>query len=177
LTPDALLPIYSPTPLPTATPTPLPTVTPMPTSPNLVVNGGFEMDGIRGWTAWQPSGQKANFGVDGNDRYEGQKKLYFWSDTAYKQSVHQVISNLKNGWYTLRCMVKLTAHGSKPRTARIELQSTGSPDLFYDLQPNGQWVNHTLRVYVKSGQIDIGFYVDSPGATSMQIDDVQLSAE
>jgi Carbohydrate binding domain len=187
LTPDTLLPVINesadptPSPTPMVTPTPTPTTTPVttprPTSPNVVVNGGFELDGIRGWAAWQPNGQSSKFGVDGNDRYEGRNKLYFWSDTTYKQSIHQVISNLTNGWYTFSCMVKLSAYGDQPRTARIELQSSGSPDQFYNVQPTGQWTKHTLRVYVKSGQIDIGFYVDSPGKTSMQIDDVQLRAE
>lgn len=139
-----------------------------------LTNPGFETGDITGWTEWHPSGQTAKYGVDGNDVHSGSYKLYFWDTAAYEQSVHQVKTGLANGSYTLSAWVKVTAYGSQPTTCRMEAKNTGNPDNYTNMTVDGTWRQYSATFNVSSGQLDIGFYVNSPGSTSMQIDDVVL---
>ncbi len=167
-------PIPTATPVPTASPTATPIPTPVPTPQNLLVNGGFESGTIQGWTEWHPTGQSARYGVNGSDRYEGDQKLYFWDTQDYKQSVHQKLTDLSMGRYTLKCMIKLTAYGGAPRTARIELTDYGGTNRYIDIPATGTWQPFSITVEVTSRNMDIGMYVDAQAFTSMQIDDVQF---
>ncbi|MDI4644336.1 glycoside hydrolase family 66 protein [Cohnella hashimotonis] len=139
-----------------------------------VTNPGFETGDISGWTEWHPSGQTAKYGVDANDAHSGGFKLYFWHTAAYQQSVHQVKTGLANGSYTLSAWVKATAYGGAPTFCRMEATNNGSGDLYTNMTVDGTWRYYTSTVTVSNGQLDIGFYVNSPGSTSMQIDDVAL---
>jgi len=139
-----------------------------------LTNPGFEDGNINGWTEWHPSGQTAKYGVDSNDVHSGTKKLYFWDTNPYQQSVHQWKYGLSNGYYYLSAWVKVTAYGGAPYTARMEAMSYGGSNLYKNMIVDGQWRQYTQLVHVTNGQLDIGFYVNSPGSTSMQIDDVTL---
>ncbi|NGM82756.1 carbohydrate-binding protein [Paenibacillus sp. 7124] len=137
--------------------------------PNLLLNGGFESGDLTGWTEWHPSGQAAAYGIDGSDVHEGGKKLYFWYVNAYQQSVHQIKTGLSNGSYTVTAWVKATANGSQPSAARLEVNGA-----YTNFTVDGIWRQYTADVTVSGGQVDAGFYVNSPGSTSIQIDDVKL---
>jgi len=139
-----------------------------------LTNPGFESGNINGWTEWHPGGQSAKYGVDGNDVHSGNYKLYFWDTAPYQQSVHQVKTGLANGSYTLSAWVKATAYGGAPSYCRMEATANGSGDVYTNMTVDGTWRLYTSNVTVSNGQLDIGFYVNSPGSTSMQIDDVTL---
>nr|WP_240353661.1 carbohydrate-binding protein [Cohnella algarum] len=140
---------------------------------NIAKNPGFETGGIDDWTEWHPSGQAPAYGVDGNDVYAGTKKLYFYSNAAYKQSLHQTLTELDNGTYTIKAKVKRT--GANPTTARLEVQQYGGADQFVNIPQTSGYQEVTATVNVTNGQMKFGFYVDSQGGTSLQVDDVTVT--
>lgn len=137
-------------------------------------NAGFETGNITGWTEWHPTGQIPAYGVDQNDAYEGNYKLYFWNDSAYQQSIHQVKTGLANGTYTLKAWVKATAYGAQPNVCRLEALYYGGTNTYVDMTVDGIWRQYECTVNITNGQLDIGFYCQSLGNTSMQIDKVEL---
>lgn len=137
-------------------------------------NPGFESGNINGWTEWHPAGEGASYGVDYNDNHSGANKLYFWNGNAYQQSVRQTITGLADGSYTIKAWVKATAFGDAPDVVRMEATNFGGTDTYTDMTVDGVWRQISSTIEVTNGQLDIGFYVKSPGSTSMQIDDVQL---
>ncbi|MBM7568629.1 glycoside hydrolase family 66 protein [Paenibacillus sacheonensis] len=140
-----------------------------------VANPGFESGTITGWNEWHPTGQSAQYGVDATDAHGGGYKLYFWSTAAYQQSVHQVVSGLTNGSYTLTGWVKATAYGGSPTFCRMEAANFGGSTVYANMTVDGVWRQYSSTVNVTNGQLDIGFYINSPGSTSMQIDDIALT--
>ncbi|GKX29449.1 hypothetical protein SH1V18_19290 [Vallitalea longa] len=144
------------------------------TMPIELNNPGFETGNIDGWTEWHPSDQVAAYGVDQNDVHEGNYKLYFWSESAYKQSVHQIKTGLDNGTYTLKAWVKATAYDQQPSICRLEAVNYGGSDKFVNMTVDGIWRQYQCTVDITNGQIDMGFYCDSFGRTSMQIDKIEL---
>ncbi|MDP4094083.1 MAG: carbohydrate binding domain-containing protein [Bacillota bacterium] len=139
-----------------------------------LTNPGFEKGDITGWTEWHPYGQAACYGVDSSDIHSGQYKLYFWSTNAYQQSVHQIPAGLSSGSYTVKAWVKATAYGGQPSFCRMELAEYGGTAQYINMNVDGSWHQYTGTVNVTNGQLNIGFYCNSPGSTSMQIDDVQF---
>ncbi|MBD0379032.1 carbohydrate-binding protein [Paenibacillus sedimenti] len=141
---------------------------------SFLINGDFESGDIDGWNEWHPGNQSAKYGVDAYDVYRGGKKLYFWDTKAYKQSVHQKIYGLTNGTYTVSAWVKETVYGDKPKTVRMEIGSHGGKTVYKNITPSSGYQRIHATVQVSSGQLDVGFYVDSPGLTSLQIDEVSV---
>lgn len=139
-----------------------------------VQNGDFESGDISGWSEWHPAGQTAKYGVDSYDAYKGSFKLYFWDTKAYKQSVHQKFTGLANGSYTVSSWVKETVYGNKPTTVRMELTGYGGNQAYRNILPTPAYQQIQSTVQVTNGSLDIGFYVDSPGLTSLQIDQVSI---
>ncbi|GGI43638.1 hypothetical protein GCM10008018_03120 [Paenibacillus marchantiophytorum] len=140
----------------------------------LIVNGNFELGTIGGWTEWHPAGQTAKYGVDSYDMHSGNFKLYFWDAKAYKMSVHQKLSALPSGTYTISAWVKETVYGKTPSTVRMELAGYGGKAVYNSILPSSGYQLIQSTVKVINGSLDIGFYIDSPGLTSLQIDDVSI---
>ncbi|WP_162463136.1 carbohydrate-binding protein [Paenibacillus psychroresistens] len=141
---------------------------------SLIQNAGFESNNLNGWSEWHPDGQSAAFGVDTNDNHSGMNKLYFHNNNAFKQSVHQKLSGLTNGSYTVSAWVKERVYGGNPLTVRMELADYGGSALYANINPSDVYTKISRSVNVSNGQLDIGFYLDSPGNTSLQIDDVSI---
>jgi hypothetical protein len=99
-------------------------------------------------------------------------KLYFYDKAAYKQSVHQKLSGLANGSYTVSAWVKESVYGGKPTTVCIG--EHGGSTLYTNINPSNTYTKINSMVNVTNRQLDIGFYADSPGNTSLQIDDVSI---
>ncbi|UJF35002.1 carbohydrate-binding protein [Paenibacillus hexagrammi] len=139
-----------------------------------VRNGDFETGTLAGWTEWHPAGQEAKYGVDTYDNYKGTYKLYLWDTKAYKQSVHQVVSGLDNGYYTVSAWVKETVYGQTPTIVRMEVADYGGNPVYQPISPSSSYRQVQSKVHVTNGQLNIGFYVNSPGLTSLQIDNVKI---
>ncbi|WP_168120067.1 TIM-barrel domain-containing protein [Paenibacillus sp. HB172176] len=153
---------------------------------NLLDNGDFERNTAMGsnWTEWHPGGQALAYGIDSGSGsnppaspWTGDYRAYFYSASAYQQSIHQTINvPVNNHDYTLEAWVRMDY--ATPTTARAEIASYGGTVIYESIPGGGQWQYIRVdNINVTSGQIDIGFYVDSPGGTVVHIDDVRVTME
>lgn len=140
---------------------------------NVARNYGFETGNITGWTEWHPSGQTAAYGVDFKDVYSGKSKLFFYSPSPYKQSLRQTITGLDDGTYYVTAKVK--HQGTQPAAARMEVSQHGGSDVYVNVPNTSEYRDVSAAVNVTNGKLDVGFYVDSPGGTSLQVDDVKVT--
>jgi len=148
---------------------------------NLVDNGSFERDLTFGtaWTEWHPNGQTQAYGIDSGSgsnppesAVEGSKRAYFYQTSDYKQSIHQGIS-LANGKYRASAWVKVS--NSTPSIGRMEISQYGSTAKYVNMPFVGAgWKLIECEFTVTSGYVDLGFYCDSKGGTTVHIDSVSL---
>ncbi|MFC0216637.1 carbohydrate-binding protein [Paenibacillus chartarius] len=140
----------------------------------LVREGGFETGTLSGWSEWHPAGQEPAYGVDGYDERSGDSKLYFWSMNPFKQSAHQQLTGLSDGTYRVSAYVKETVYGADPATVRMELSADGAEPTYVNIAPKAGYQLVSGTAVVRNGKLTFGFYADSPGRTSLQIDDVTV---
>ncbi|WP_163539855.1 TIM-barrel domain-containing protein [Gracilibacillus sp. YIM 98692] len=150
---------------------------------NLLDNGSFErnISLSSNWTEWHPSDQELAYGIDEGigtnppeTAFHGDQRAYFYQASAYEQSIHQVINVPNNNTeYTVEAWVRLK--NANPNTARLEITNYGGTDQFIDISKGEEWkLLKVDNIMVTNGQIDVGFYVDSPGGTTLHIDQVKL---
>ncbi|GKU76494.1 TIM-barrel domain-containing protein [Paenibacillus sp. L3-i20] len=150
---------------------------------NLLDNGDFERETGYGsaWTEWHPSGQALAYGIDSgsgtnppSSAWTEDKRAYLYSAGAYKQSIHQVINvPVNNSNYEFEARVRMQY--ANPTTARAEISSYGGTLLTQNITNDGVWKYIKIsNIYVTSGVIDVGFYIDSPGGTVLHVDDVRV---
>lgn len=147
----------------------------------LVDNGGFERDTSQSgaWTEWHPDGQAVAYGVDSGSGtnppespYAGDKRVYFYSNSAYQQSIHQGI-NLPNGTYTVQAWIKVS--NTAPDIGRMEVTGYGGDSIYVDMPYAGTgWRLVETDITVTTGYLDIGFYCSSLGGTTVHIDNVKI---
>lgn len=138
------------------------------TSNNVLRNGDFE-EGLNYWLGDNTS----DYGVDGNQPYQGKGKLWLYSNNKLDRKATQKVTGLKDGIYTVTAMAKRTTAAG---TARMQLMTDGKITTLpigvsFDYQPISQVVN------VKNGQLDISFgYKSTAGESGLVIDNVALTA-
>lgn len=153
---------------------------------NLLDNGGFERgtQDSSNWTEWHPSSQTSAYGIDSGSTtnppesaWTGNQRAYFWSSSAYQQSIHQVVDvPINQAHYKFEARVRLK--NTEPSVARAEISGYGGDTIYYNISNNGDWQYILIdSIYVTNGEIDVGFYVDSPGGTTLHIDDVRLTLQ
>ncbi|MFB1081609.1 TIM-barrel domain-containing protein [Jeotgalibacillus sp. JSM ZJ347] len=151
---------------------------------NILDNGSFERDISLSdnWTEWHPTGQPLAFGIDQGIRtnppetaFHGDQRAFFYQSTAYKQSIHQLVNVPgNNANYNVEAWVRLK--NTTPNIARMEITNYGGANRYINIAPNNEWqLIKVDNVMVSNGQIDIGFYVDSPGGTTLHIDQVKVT--
>lgn len=148
----------------------------------IVDNGGFERTAFdSAWTEWHPEGQELAFGVDSGSgtnppesAKEGDSRAYFYSASAYQQSIHQGIS-LANGTYDIEAWVKVS--NAAPTIARMEVTGHGGNAIYCNMPASGTgWMLVKAEdVSVTTGYFDIGFYCASSGGTTVHIDSVRVN--
>ncbi|TDN38345.1 hypothetical protein A8B98_23570 [Hymenobacter sp. UV11] len=162
--------------VPTTTPT-----TPVATGNNLVVNPGFEADGlpVGAPTGWQTTtGQGTNDNADYTEAYPGAHGgLYHgthYRPESYTVYTYQVINNLPAGTYSLSAWMKSSGGQNQ---AQLQAKNFGGTALAADVPttPDGQWVRVTIpNITVSSGQCEIGFYSQANKGQWLYFDDVEL---
>ena len=147
---------------------------------NILDNGGFERPTweTSKWTEWHPTGQGLAYGVDKGinmnppeSAREGEQRAYFYLPTAYQQSIHQ-INVIESGTYRLEFWAK--CFNTIPSIARAEIQSGNAAPVYIDIAQSSEWKHYTVDNLILQNSVDIGFYVNSPGGTTCQIDGVRL---
>lgn len=135
---------------------------------NSIVNPGFE-DGLMGWNVTGTS-----YGLDSNDVYSGNKKIYFYNAGAYEQKIEQKVTGLDNGTYTVTAMVKQNT--GNPDYAAMELTSGGETTKV-NISHSDQYEKIEGKATVNDGKLNIAFNYKSSGEANLQIDDIQLLDE
>lgn len=152
-----------------------------PLAENLLDNGGFERPTweTSKWTQWHPDGQDLAYGVDKGigmnppeAAREGEQRAYFYLASAYQQSIHQV-NTVANGTYRLEFWAR--CFHTAPTIARAEVQNGDGTTTYLVIDQTSEWKHYTLDDVRLSGDVDVGFYVNSPGGTTCQIDGVRLT--
>lgn len=63
-------------------------------------------------------------------------------------------------------------------TARAEITNYGGSAQYYNINKDGVWKYISIsNIAVTNGQIDVAFYVNSPGGTTLQVDDVRITKQ
>ena len=152
-----------------------------PPAENLLDNGGFERPIWENskWTQWHPDGQDLAYGVDKGigmnppeTAREGEQRAYFYLASAYQQSIHQV-NTVESGTYRLEFWAR--CFNTAPIIARAELQNGDGTTTYLVIDQTSEWKHYTLDDVRLSGDVDVGFYVNSSGGTTCQIDGVRLT--
>ncbi|WP_373231726.1 TIM-barrel domain-containing protein [Cohnella sp.] len=153
---------------------------------NLLDNAGFDRDTSfnSNWAEWHPTGQSLAYGIDSGSKtyppespWTEERRAYFYLSGAYQQSIHQVVSvPTNNANYKFEAWVRYA--NTTATTARAEISNYGGTTQYYNISKDGVWKYISIsNIFVSNGQIDVGFYVDSPGGTTLHIDDVRITKE
>lgn len=147
---------------------------------NILDNGGFERPTWESsnWTEWHPSGQALAYGIDSGigmnppeAAREGEQRAYFYLAGAYQQSIHQV-NNVANGTYRLEFWAK--NFNTAPSIARAEIATQGQSTIYVNINQSSEWTHYVVDNVTLNSTVDVGFYVNSPGGTTVHIDGVRL---
>ena len=147
---------------------------------NVLDNGGFERPTWESskWTEWHPDGQALAYGVDKGISMnppeaarEGEQRAYFYLASAYQQSIHQV-NPVESGTYQLDFWAR--CFNTTATIARAEIQNGNGFTTYVPIDQTSEWKHYTIDNLQLSGNVDIGFYINSPGGTTFQLDSVSL---
>ena len=153
---------------------------------NLLDNAGFDRPAAytSNWTEWHPADQTLAYGIDSGSGtnppespWTGEKRAYYYLSGAYQQSIHQVISvPVNNANYKFEAWVKMK--NTTPTTGRAEITNYSGNAIYYNISNDGVWKYISIsNIYVTNGQVDVAFYINSPGGTTLHIDDVRLTKQ
>lgn len=140
----------------------------LPESVGKITNGNFESGDASGWVALN----KDAFGVNQDDTFAGDYKCYFWGKG--KQSLQQKVTELPNGTYTVKAMVKQSV--GNPTSSKLQLSGFGENIASIGIPHGDSYVEISQQVNVTSGMLIISFMQDSTDMTNLQIDNVKLIA-
>ncbi|EHC6477280.1 DUF5110 domain-containing protein [Listeria monocytogenes] len=151
---------------------------------NLLDNGGFERDAAAttNWVESHPDGQDKAYGVDSGSGVNppespafGKQSAYFYLPGAYKQTLAQQIAvPVNNANYDVEAWVKVSKDDAAK--AQMTVNNYDSSDgKTIDLVADDVWHYVTMKdVKVTTGNINTSFQMDSPGGTSIHIDNVRV---
>lgn len=140
----------------------------------ILQNPGFEL-GTTAWSEWHPNGQSQVFGVDSSVPRSGINKAFFWSSQAYQQSIHQAVA-VDDGSHLISAWVKLQNFSGEttPGICRMELQINSDTPVYVDIPVTGDTWTRVHGSVSGTGLLNVGFYANVVGGTSLAIDDVAI---
>lgn len=144
---------------------------------NLVVNPGFEADGLTntpaGWGVWIADGAGEETVKTEINGYDGGYKLSFWNNSDYSCSVYQTVSGLENGTYTLSAWVMTNA---AQKVNQLYVKNYGGEEMNQTLPMSDLGWNKVVidNIQVTNGQCEIGIYSIANGGDWCNIDNVML---
>lgn len=161
-----------------------PVESPVQSEVNLLDNGGFERDasGTTNWVESHPDGQEKAYGVDSGSGVNppespafGSQSAYFYLPGAYEQTLAQQIAvPTNNATYDVEAWVKVSEN--EAAKAQMTVNNYDSSDgQTIDLVADNVWHYVSIKdVKVTTGNINTSFQMDSPGGTSIHIDNVRV---
>jgi arabinogalactan endo-1,4-beta-galactosidase len=132
-----------------------------------VPNFSFENPG----KDWMISNESATNMIHHPAVYDGDLVLSSFSENAYQSDVHQTITGLENGHYTLTVQAY---NGGGQNEYYMYAKDTGGEEVRKPIPPTGVMTPITLNVEVTGGQMTIGFYSDAKAGNWSLLDVVQL---
>lgn len=146
---------------------------------NLVINPGFEADGVAtaspsGWTVWNDPASTYTENKCLNCAHTGDYNLTEYNGSrAYTVSVYQPITGLSNGSYTLSAYVRSSGGQT---TAYMSAKNCGPSEIKQPISASSSWTLITLPVNVTTGQCQIHFYSQASAGQWLNVDDVAFYA-
>ena len=135
--------------------------TPAAVKPIVIINAGFESNPLEGWET---------AGVVEPDGYESEKRLTHPGGNAPVESI-QKISDITNGWYTLKVWVKSTG---KQKEAYIALKNCGEDAQASVPIIREKWLLVVVSAKVTQNQCTISLYSDTEEGESVSFDNVEM---
>lgn len=132
-----------------------------PQVPLTVINAGFESDPLDGWKT---------AGVVESEGYESESRLTHKGGNAPVESI-QKISDISNGWYTLKVWVKSTG---KQREAYIALKDCGEGSKAAVPVLREKWLLVVVSAKVTKHQCTISLYSDAEEGEWVSFDNVEV---
>ncbi|MGC9267416.1 TIM-barrel domain-containing protein, partial [Listeria ivanovii] len=129
-----------------------------------------------------PDGQDNAYGVDSGSGVNppespafGSQSAYFYLPGAYKQTLAQQISvPANNATYDVEAWVKVSEDDAAKAQMTVNNYDSGEGQTI-DLVADNVWHYVSIKdVKVTTGNINTSFQMDSPGGTSIHIDNVRV---
>lgn len=79
---------------------------------------------------------------------------------------------MDSGTYRLEFWAR--CFNTAPTIARAEIQNGNGATTYVNIGQTTEWKHYTVEGLALSGNVDVGFYVNSPGGTTVQLDGVRL---
>lgn len=141
---------------------------------NLITNSEFISSSgtgsLNGWTIWTDNNEDAV-----KTEYNGlidDYKLTHWKNSNYKASTYQTITNLEDGYYTLKAWTKCSGGQN---TVQLYAKNFGSTELNQTLPTTNEWQKVIIsNIHVTNGQCEVGIWSDANAGNWCNIDKIEL---
>lgn len=136
---------------------------------NRVSNPGFELG------SWEKWGNPANFTNSRNNAHRGNFCESAYSLNAFNGGEWQTITGLEDGYYTAKAWVK--SSGGMSANTYLYAKNYGGADITRPLPTALIWTEIIVspNLHVTNGQCVIGFCVNAPGGTWLNVDDFSFT--
>ncbi|HEX8373323.1 MAG TPA: putative Ig domain-containing protein [Chthoniobacterales bacterium] len=140
-------------------------------------NGGFESDQSQTPAGWLSSGthQTADYAESWSPR-TGSNVLSHWlGNDPYQVYTYRTVTGLANGTYTVKAW---TMRSGTMNSAKMTAKGSNGTEVFTSIPVGGTYTERVIsNIGVTNGQLELGFYSDSPGGGDqwITVDDVTLT--
>jgi hypothetical protein len=142
-------------------------------SRNLIADGSFEAGGLDGWTLRGDTAAASNEPSKEN-AHSGEHSFKYTSARPFRVLMLKRFTGLAQGSYSFRAWA---AGGGGETVLRLFARDCGGPVMSTAMINTGwqNWRQFTVKgIQVKTGECTVGLYVDAPGTTWGNIDDVEF---